>query len=388
MSKKIITSEFVSWGHPDKIADQIADAILGEYLKQDPKSRTGIEVLIKDNIVVLGGEIKSKGKVDYDTIVRDVFKKLPFPSNHGLLPENIKIINLIGKQSSEISLGVDQSEDIIGAGDQGFMVGYASNETDEYLPLGVYIAKHICQYVSKQTNLGFGPDTKTQVIVEYDEDYNSIVKSILVSTMHQGILDHDRMRVKAMISSNAMGINNDIFNKHIFNNPELQVDVNPCGSWQTGGPVSDCGVTGRKIVVDAYGGYANVGGGCQSGKDLSKVDRSAAYMARYLAKNIVASRIADTCKVELSYMIGVPEPSSINIEMNRSQHLVDDIKQYISDNIKLTPKFIIDKFSNCFDPYKTAVDGHYGNSDDCWEKIEFSDDLINYLMYLSENEPA
>ncbi len=341
---------------------------------------------MKDNIVVLGGEVNSKGKVDYDTIVRDVFKNLPFPESHNLQPENIKVINLIGKQSSEINQGVDKSDGIIGAGDQGFMVGYASNETDEYLPLGVYIAKHICQYVSKQTYLGFGPDTKTQVIVEYDsdkmlfKDMNVVVKSILISTMQQGDLEHDREVIKSIIMTNAMGIDSKIYKKHVMNNEQLQIDINPCGAWRTGGPVADCGVTGRKIVVDAYGGYCNVGGGAYSGKDLSKVDRSAAYMARYLAKNIVACGVADTCKVELSYMIGVPEPSSINIELNRNQHVVKDIKQFIKDNINLTPKYIIDEFSGCFEPYRIAVEGHYGNRKDCWEKIDFAEDLKEYLL--------
>jgi S-adenosylmethionine synthetase len=379
MGNKIITSEFVSWGHPDKIADQISDAILGEYLKKGPNVRTSIEVLVKDNIVVLGGEVKSEVKVDYDTIVRDVFKKLPFPLNHGLSPDNIKIINLIGKQSPEISSGVDQSNGVIGAGDQGFMVGFASNETDEYLPLGVYLAKHICQYISKQSSIGLGPDTKTQVIVEYDEKNNAKVKSILVSTMQQNDIYNDRNNIALIINKNYFGIDEYIFKKHLKDNDEITIDINPCGSWKIGGPVSDCGVTGRKIVVDAYGGYCNVGGGAYSGKELSKVDRSGAYMARYLAKNIVATKYCDTCKVELSYMIGIPEPSSINIELNRNKNIIPLIKQYINENISLTPKQIIERFSNGFDPYKTAVEGHYGNYEYPWEKIDFAKDFIKYI---------
>jgi len=388
MSKKVITSEFVSWGHPDKIADQISDAILEELLYEDSKTRAGIEVLVKDNIVVLGGEINSKGKVDYDIVVRSVFEKLPFPENHNLQPENIKIINLIGKQSFEIHQGVDKSNDIIGAGDQGFMVGFASDETEEYLPLGVYLAKHICQYISKQTHLGFGPDTKTQVIVDYfnnemllfnDIRPHIIVESILVSTMQQGDLTYDRELIKNIILNNDMKIDSEIYKKYIKNNETLVITVNPCGEWRIGGPISDCGVTGRKIVVDQFGGYSNVGGGGLSGKDLSKVDRSAAYMARYLAKNIVASGIANTCKVELSYMIGIPNPSSINIELNKNQHLVPEIKAFIEENVNLTPKAIIDKFSDCFEPYRMAVEGHYGNMMDCWEEIDFAKDLKEYL---------
>lgn len=395
MGKRVIASEFVSWGHPDKIADQIADAILEKFLEKDKNTRAGIEVMVKDNIVVLGGEINTTAKVDYDTIVRDVFKTLPFPEDHGLQPENIKIINLIGKQSPEISQGVDRSDGEIGAGDQGFMVGFASNETEEYLPLGVYLAKHICQYVSKQSQYDLGPDTKSQVIVEYDErNFSPVVKSILVSTMHQDQLEIDREHVKNFIYGNDMGIDGKIHWNHIDLNHNLKIDVNPCGSWQVGGPVSDCGVTGRKLVVDAYGGYCNVGGGAYSGKDLSKVDRSAAYMARYLAKNIVASGVADTCKVELSYMIGVAEPSSINIELGYltpQRPMQEDIdinveiiKNYIKEKISLTPKAIIDRFSPCFSPYKTAVEGHYGNSDDCWEQIDFADDLAIYIKNNTE----
>jgi S-adenosylmethionine synthetase len=394
MSKKVITSEFVSWGHPDKIADQIADAILEKFLEKDKNVRTGIEVLVKDNIVVLGGEINSKSKIDYDATVREVFKNLPFPENHGLQPDNIKIINLIGKQSPEISQGVDPSEGVVNASDQGFMVGFASNETDEYMPLGIYLAKHICQYISKDSKMGLGPDTKTQVIVEYDErSFAPVVKSILVSTMQQGDLEYDRCYVENIIRYNDMNIDHDIFQKY-FARKMPEIIMNPCGEWRIGGPVSDCGVTGRKLVVDAYGGYCNVGGGATSGKDLSKVDRSGAYMARYLAKNIVASGVADTCKVELSYMIGVAEPSSINIELGYLKPVkpsqddidmnVELIKKYIKENISLTPKAIIDRFSPCFSPYKTAVEGHYGNSDDCWEQIDFAEDLNTYIKNNTE----
>ena len=255
---KLVTSEFVSYGHPDKIADQIADAILDAYLAVDKNVRTGIEVMVKDNIVVLGGEINSTATINYDTVVRSVFKNLNFPLNHHLTPSEIKIINLIGKQSEEIHSGVDKVDEV-SAGDQGFMVGYATNETSVYMPLGHYIAKKICNYVANCSQLG--PDTKSQVIIEYDKNNKAIsIHSILVSTMHQCSLEVCRERVTNAIMNNLVGLDKDIYEKFI-KDKNVKIDVNPCGSWQIGGPISDCGITGRKLVVDSYGGYCNIGGG-------------------------------------------------------------------------------------------------------------------------------
>lgn len=389
MINKTIVSEFVSYGHPDKIADQIADAILDEYLKLDKNTRAGIEVMVKDNVVVLGGEISSKATVNYDTIVRYVFNDIKFPDNHHLNPDNIKIINLIGKQSPEIHQGVDKSETVIGAGDQGFMVGYASNETETFMPLGHYIAKKLCQYVCDYKAVRLGPDTKTQVIVDYDNKGVTKVASILVSTMHQCDLKIAREEIEKIINSNMMNIEKGIFEKYI-KDKGVKIDINPCGSWRIGGPISDCGVTGRKLVVDQYGGYCNIGGGAYSGKCMSKVDRSAAYMARYLAKNIVASGICSTAKVELSYMIGVPEPSSINIEMDRNQDNAYIIKEWIRKNIDLTPYGIINKFDGyCPRYYNTAKNGHYGvivNNNETeklypWEKVDIHKDIIGLFKY-------
>lgn len=261
MCKRTIVSESVTNGHPDKIADWIADSILEEYSRKDRKVRAGIEVMVKDNVVVLGGEINSNAIVDYDTIVRDVFRRLSFPSNHHLEPENIKIINLIGKQSEEIHSGVDKSEDVIGAGDQGFVCGFATNETPAYLGLGHYISKKICRYIEKED--GLGPDAKSQVVVEYDDEGNAEIKSVLISTMHNGIFDdleETRQYVSSAFYNNLMNIDADIFEKYI-NGKKVPLTVNPCGAWHIGGPVSDCGVTGRKIVVDQFGGYSKVGGG-------------------------------------------------------------------------------------------------------------------------------
>lgn len=385
---KVITSEYVSFGHPDKLADQIADVILDELIEQDKNTRAGIEVLVKDNVVVLGGELTTNADVNYDKIVRGVFADVNYPASHGLKPEQIKVINLIGKQSQEIHQGVDRSETIIGAGDQGFCVGYASNETNCYMPLGHYLAKTICNYVSRCDCLG--PDTKSQVVVGYDDDEQPTVLSILVSTMHSKHLNLREVRriVEDAIVFNYSNMDVEVYEKYI-KDKDIKIDINPCGSWHTGGPVSDCGVTGRKIVVDQFGGYANVGGGAFSGKDFTKVDRSAAYMARYLAKNIVAAGIADNAKVELAYMIGVPEPCALNIELNRNQERVCELKEWILKNVDTTPYGIIKRFDGFYPRnYFLARNGHYGQTDESllwevnkkyypWEITDLADKLAN-----------
>ncbi len=385
MSKKIIASEFVSSGHPDKIADVISDALLDEYLKVDKDTRAGIEVMVKDNVVVLGGEVSSSAKIDYDTVIRKIYDNYDFPSSHNLKGKDIKIINLIGKQSTEIHSGVDKSDTEIGAGDQGFVVGFASNDTDVYMPLGHYLAKKICQYVSSQREYELGPDTKTQVIIERDIETNeNVVKSILVSTMHQCDLETCQSLVKKSILFNKVGIDNDLFIRYIADK-DIKIDVNPCGSWQIGGPVSDCGITGRKLVVDQYGGYSNIGGGNYGGKDYSKVDRSAAYMARYLAKNIVAAKIANTAKVEISYMIGVCEPCSLNIELDTNNDKVDALKDWIKENVDLTPYGIMKRFYYAYARNsEVQYMGYYGYNVDNdsklskmfpWEKLDLVEDL-------------
>lgn len=384
---KLIASEFVSFGHPDKIADQIADAIVDNFLARDKNARTGIEVLVKDNIVVLGGEVNSRATIDYEKIVRHVFSELNFPSNHHLSPDEIKIINLIGKQSEEIHNGVDKVDEI-GAGDQGFMVGYATNETSVYMPLGHYIAKKICNYVANCSQLG--PDTKSQVIIEYDNNNRAIgIHSILVSTMHQCSLGQCRVRISNAIFDNLVGLDKDIYEKFI-KDKNVRVDVNPCGSWQIGGPISDCGITGRKLVVDSYGGYCNIGGGNYSGKDFSKVDRSGAYMARYLAKNIVASGFCDTCRVILSYMIGVAQPCSVEIDVNRNFDKLPQLKKWILENIDLTPNGITERLRHGVLLYDCSKYGHFGFKDKKdkdvitlqerkWEKLDLVEELKQFV---------
>jgi S-adenosylmethionine synthetase len=390
--KRKVVCEYVGFGHPDAVADQISDALLDEFLKQDANTRAGIEVMVKDNIVVLGGEVKSKGKIDYDSTVRKVFDSLPYPANHHLSTDDIKVLNLIGKQSPEISRGVDKEDGTVAAGDQGFCVSMASNETEDYMPLGMHIAKKICQYVASQTALGFGPDCKSQVITIYDEKGHAYIDSILVSTMHQGDLDADRKTIETMIRHNRMGFSDYVLTKYFLCTAHKpKIIINPNGEWRIGGSVSDCGVTGRKIVVNQFGGYCSVGGGNLNGKDMSKIDRSAAYMCRYLAKNIVAAGISDTAKVELSYMIGVPQPSSINIELNRSQDLAGDIIQWIKDNVDLSPSGIIKRYDGGSPRYyNTALHGHYGKTDEemkdaetaklyPWEKTDLVGGLLHFL---------
>ena len=381
-----IVSEYVSSGHPDKLADQISDNILDHYLKEDPNARCGIEVLVKDNIVVVSGEVNSSAKINVDEAVREVFSEVKYPPSHNLAPNNINVINLMGQQSPEISSGVLDGDKIIGAGDQGLMVGYASNETEFYMPLGHEIAKRICELVSRYST-GLGPDAKTQVAVKYVDGTAVEISHILVSVQHEtDDLDSVRKYVKDLINNvSPLSFSKDIYEK-FFNGRDIHIDVNPCGVWHIGGPISDSGMTGRKIVVDAYGGYCNVGGGAYSGKDFSKVDRSAAYACRYLAKNIVASGICDNAKVTVSYMIGVAQPRTLDIELNRNQELAPKIKQWIIENIDLTPSGISEMFCGSVPRYRhTATYGHYGfgcKADQPaslliypWEKIDFADKL-------------
>lgn len=394
INKKIITSEYVSYGHPDKVADQISDALVDAYIEQDQNTRAGIETMIKDNIVVIGGEVNTNANIDVEHIVRNSINNVGYPSSHKLSGNDIKIINLIGKQSQEISKGVDKEEcNCIGAGDQGFMVGFASNETNEYLPLGVYLARQICNAVCKIE--GLGPDVKTQVCVEYG-DRKPIVKSITVSSMHTEDYTVEKVRelINNTISTNHIGLNNvmnDEIHYEYIKDKNIDYFINVNGSWNVGGPISDCGVTGRKIVVDQYGGYCNVGGGAYSGKEMSKVDRSGSYMCRYLAKNIVDAGLADTAKVELSYVISEPQPCAIKVELtNPAETPLTDlsyqIEKYITDNIDLTPKGIICRFfPDGIKPifYNTARNGHFGfnNNDEWypWEKTDLSEDLRNYI---------
>ena len=392
--KHYVTSECVGYGHPDKIADLIASKILDDYLTVDKNVRAGIEVMVKDNIVVLGGEISSTKSINYDDAVKYVYKELDFPSNHQLSPDNIKIINLIGKQSPEIANKVEKYDGQIGAGDQGFMVGYAVDETPELIPVGYYIARCIAHHFSiKSGNVGnrIGPDTKAQVIMEYDDCIGECkAKAITVSCMHQGGYKETVERIKDDILRNSCTmITNYIHDKYIVNNPNIEYNILPGGEWRIGGPISDCGVTGRKLVVDSYGGHSNIGGGAYAGKDMSKVDKSGAFMARYLAKNIVAAGLANEAKVTLSYTIGKVEPDAIDIKINNDDRIAKMILDYINENIDLSPKGIMERFE-FYNPlnFYNAKFGYFGfdlekeenfslrRHNACpWENVDLKNDL-------------
>jgi S-adenosylmethionine synthetase len=396
--KKTVICEYVGYGHPDKVADQISDALLDAFLEKDPNTRAGIEVMIKDNIVVLGGEVKSTAQIDYDHIVRETMDNVCYPDDHHLSGDDIKVINLIGKQSPEISRSVDQDDGIIGAGDQGFCVGFASNETEDLMPLGAYLARKLCQCAEDMSHT-FGPDIKSQVVVSYDEEGKGHVDSILVSTMHQCSLEKCREILSDYITNNGMGIDMHLFLQH-FIDDKPDITINPAGEWHIGGSISDCGMTNRKIVVDQYGGYAPVGGGGLSGKDMSKVDRSGTYMCRYLAKNIVEAGLADTAKVELAYIIGQPQPCAINIELNyfgksadmlsnTTPNLAEDLTVWIREHIDLSPKGIIERFDGLRPRfYEVTRQGHFGHPDNeveknfrmfPWEETDIADILVRKI---------
>lgn len=364
---RLRTTEYVSNGHPDKVADQISDAILDEILKQDSNARVAVETMVKDNLVVLGGEINTKATVDYDSLIQNVVKDIGYINpDHGFYYKNLTVINVIGKQSSEIHEAVDAEE--LGAGDQGFMVGYATSQTDTYMPLGVYISKGIGEMVKMMESLG--PDIKTQVTI--DEETNRVF-SVLVSTMHDKGMSIDKVReiLTKSIKSNFMGLSSDVFDLFDVN---TEIHINPAGTWNVGGPVSDCGLTGRKIVVDQYGPYCPIGGGAFSGKDGSKVDRSGAYLARYIAKNIVETGLVNECRVEISYMIGVAEPTSLYIDTYESDINRDLLIQIVKEIFPLKPQEIINHF-RLTEPlyYDTAKNGHYGNESLPWEQTNFSE---------------
>lgn len=256
---RLITAESVSYGHPDKVADQISDAILDGYLKEDPNSKVAVETLVKDNMVVIGGEVKSLGTIDHDTIIRDVVRDIGYiDAEHGFYYKNITIINLIGKQSPEINRAVEADLEELGAGDQGFMTGYATNETETYMPLAMYVSKKLVDYTVNLDNLG--PDIKTQTTVELFDDGSKRIHTILVSTMHKTNINVETVReiLTEAIKLNYAELSNETFN---LIDEDTNIVINPAGSWNVGGPVSDCGVTGRKIIVDQYGPYCVVGGG-------------------------------------------------------------------------------------------------------------------------------
>ena len=354
MRKHYFTSEAVSAGHPDKICDQIADAILDEALHQDPESKIAIECTIKDELVLIYGEANTNATIDYEPIAKNIIKEIWYEEKYNVLLK-------ISSQSNEINQAVNQKE--LGAGDQGIMFGFACNETSVYMPLSIYYAQRLAQklhteFKNQQQDI-LRPDGKTQVTVEYEGHIIKRIDSIVVSTQHTKDISQEEIR-KLVIEKVIEPI---IDPKYI--DTETKFIINPSGSFILGGSFGDSGTTGRKIVVDTYGGHGRIGGGCLSSKDPSKVDRSAAYYCRYVAKNIVANELADKCEVQVSYAIGMPKPLSIFLEFFGTNHKdKDEIYQIVERNFDFSVGNIIKELDLKRPIYKkTAVYGHFGRED-------------------------
>ena len=379
----IFTSESVSEGHPDKVCDQISDAILDSYLEQDPNSRVACETLIKNNTVIVAGEITSSGTPNIEEVIRNTVNDIGY--NHddlGFNGSNCEIQNLISKQSLDIAQGVNEGEgeDLDqGAGDQGLMFGYACSETPVLMPAPINLSHELVLKQSEVRKNGelswLRPDAKSQVSVVYKDDRKTVdyVSAIVLSTQHDEDIPQDEIKAKVREKI----INPIIPTKWI--KKDTKIYINPTGKFVIGGPVGDCGLTGRKIIVDTYGGMARHGGGAFSGKDPSKVDRSAAYACRYVAKNIVAAGLAERCEVQVSYAIGIAEPTSITVDTLGTGNLPEnEISQIVRDNFDLRPKNLINLLDLKRPIYKnTASYGHFGreNKDFSWENTDISSQI-------------
>ena len=370
----IFTSESVSAGHPDKVCDQISDAILDAALGQDKDSRVAVETLVKNNQVVIAGEITTNTQIDYDQVIRNTILGIGYnKEEYGFNGSNCSITNLLGKQSQDISMGVTESENHEqGAGDQGLMFGYAENSTDELMPAPIMLAH---QLVRRQADLMLDgslpwlrPDAKSQVSCIYEDNQIVGIDAVVLSTQHDRDISLDELReaVKEEIIKPILP------EKWLTKN--TQYHINPTGNFEIGGPVGDAGLTGRKIIVDTYGGMARHGGGAFSGKDPSKVDRSAAYATRYVAKNIVAAGLAERCEIQVSYAIGVAEPTSISVDtFGTGMASNKEIVNLIREHFDLRPKGLIAMLDLKRPIYQqTASYGHFGRTEDSisWEKID------------------
>lgn len=389
MAKHLFTSESVTEGHPDKICDNISDAVLDEIIKQDPESRVACETMCITNQIIVMGEITTKAKVDIEQIARDVVCEIGYDSDEkGFNGRTCNVLTLIDKQSPDIALGVDKSYElkegnnddynIHGAGDQGMMFGYACDETEELMPLAISLAHKLAKQLTKVRVNGtlpyLRPDGKTQVTVEYDENDNPVrIDTIVISSQHSA--DVELSKIRSDIMENVI---KPIIPQQLFDDSTI-IYVNPTGRFVTGGPAGDSGLTGRKIIVDTYGGVGRHGGGCFSGKDPTKVDRSAAYAARYVAKNIVAAKLAKKCEIQLAYAIGVAHPVSVMVDTFGTGVLSDDVlSAIVEETFDLRPAAIID----CLDLRKPiyrnlASYGHMGRTDlnVKWEQTDKADEL-------------
>ncbi len=369
-NRYLFTSESVTEGHPDKIADQISDAVLDACLAEDPISRVACETLTCTGLVVIAGEITTKAYVDFQALVRGTITSIGYDNAlYGFDANTCAVISSINKQSGDIAIGVDTG----GAGDQGMMFGYACNETPELMPMPILLAHKLTMRLAEVRKHGklpyLRPDGKSQVTVEYDEHHRPVrVDAVVISTQHAETVSNDELR-----SDVLKNVIQAVIPAHLLD-ADTKYHINPTGRFVIGGPMGDTGLTGRKIIVDTYGGMGRHGGGCFSGKDPTKVDRSAAYMGRHIAKNVVAAGLADRCEVQLAYAIGVAEPVSVLVDTFRTEK-VDKaiIPDLIRAHFKLTPKGIIESLNLRRPIYeKTAAYGHFGRNDPdfTWEATD------------------
>ena len=378
----IFSSESVSEGHPDKVCDKISDSILDEALTQDPYSRVAIETLVKNNEIVVAGELTTKATIDYDKVVRNAIKEIGYDKEDlGFYYKTCNITKFIFEQSPDISQGVTEGQGLfkeMGAGDQGLMFGYASNEAmnydAEYMPLGIFLAHKLInrhkEIRTSDKNTFLRPDAKAQVSVKYINGKPYKIDTVVLSSQHTKDVSYDDLKDYIIEEIVQKTIDKNLIDK------DTKFLINPTGRFVIGGPVGDSGLTGRKIIVDTYGGYAHHGGGAFSGKDPSKVDRSAAYMARHIAKSIVASNLADKCEIQIAYAIGVAEPVSVMVDtFNTEKISKDEIVKKVKDNFDLTPLGIIRHLDLLRPIYTvTTSGGHFGRKAEngyfTWEKVK------------------
>lgn len=377
MSQYLFTSESVSEGHPDKIADQISDAVLDEILKQDPKARVACETYVKTGMALVGGEITTSAWVDIENLAREVICDIGYTSSEmGFDGRSCAVLNAIGKQSSDINQGVDRENPLDqGAGDQGIMFGYATNETDVFMPAAITYAHRLMERQAQVRKSGkldwLRPDAKSQLTFKYEDNKIIGIDAVVLSTQHAESISQKDLHEGVMEE-----IIKPVLPAHWLSK-ETKYFINPTGRFVIGGPMGDCGLTGRKIIVDTYGGAARHGGGAFSGKDPSKVDRSAAYAARYVAKNIVAAGLADRCEIQLSYAIGVAEPTSIMIETFGTGKVANELLvSLVREFFDLRPYGLI-KMLDLIQPIyrQTAAYGHFGREQFPWEKIDRAAEL-------------
>jgi len=370
----LFTSESVTEGHPDKISDQISDAVLDAALSVDPKARVACETLVTTGLVVVAGEITTNAVIDYSKVARETIREIGYTrAKFGFDADTCAVLSALDRQSPDIAMGVDTG----GAGDQGLMFGYACNETPELMPLPIQLAHLLARRLSEVRKSGelpyLRPDGKSQVTVEYRDGRPFRLEAVVISSQHADDVSNEQLRAEIQEKVIKHTVSSELLDK------DTKYHINPTGRFVTGGPQGDAGVTGRKIIVDTYGGYAPHGGGAFSGKDPTKVDRSAAYMARYVAKNIVAAGLADRCTVQLAYAIGVADPVSVFVNTEGTGRISESaISKLVRDHFELTPRGIIESLNLRRPIYKaTAAYGHFGRHEESftWEKTDKAEAL-------------